>query len=295
MNQSITSTGLCNEIPSVTQRSSAWLRLAEYGDWPHSQGLQRFNRSSAEQLVRHFKSLRGRLARKFGGLPVYIGHPDDEHFAGQSGHADTRAYAWIEALDARPDGLYVLPRWSDAGQNLLRNAFYKFLSPRWAMKPLGDGVFEPVRLISVGLTNQPNIPGDAIANEATGDDASPSPQVNADADWTNVLANERQERIGVILDNAVLTGVIAPNERERWQAGLTADFELGLSELKTRRPSLKTTASTLNLNLRQASNASRGFLDHVNERIAQTGEPFATAWKAVKQERPELFEELNTF
>ncbi|WP_269540151.1 phage protease [Cerasicoccus fimbriatus] len=292
MNQNII-TGLANEIPSVTQRSSAWLRLAEYGDWPHSQGLQRFTRQSAEQLVKNFKSLRGRLARKFGGLPVYIGHPDDDHFAGQSGHADTRAYAWIDALDARPDGLYVLPRWSDAGQNLLRNAFYKFLSPRWAMKPLGDGVFEPVRLISVGLTNQPNIPGDAIANEAQ---REAMPAAVEDADWTNVLANERQERIAVILDNAVLTGVIAPNERERWRAGLSADLELGLSELKELRPALKTIASTEGLALRQASNAARGgFLSQVQDRIARTGEPFAEAWKAVKQERPDLLDELNTF
>lgn len=272
------SIGHTNEIPSVTQRSSAWLRLAEYGDWPHPQGLQRFTRESAEGLVRHFKSLRGRLARKFGGLPIYIGHPDDEHFAGQSGHTDTRAYAWIDALEARPDGLYILPRWSDAGQNLLRNAFYKFLSPRWAMKPLAGGVFEPVRLISVGLTNHPNMPGDAIANEA------PMPVLS------------EGERIAAILDEALAGGVIAPNERPHWEAGLSADLDLGLAELKSRRPALKTVACATGLAERSAANAGGGdFVALVQARMARTGEPYTEAWQALKHERADLYQQFNTF
>ncbi|GHC07000.1 phage protease [Cerasicoccus arenae] len=282
--------GLTSEIPSATQRSSAWLRLAEYGDWHHSQGMQRFTRESAQGIVRHFKSLRGRLARKFGGLPIYIGHPDDDHFAGQSGHTDTRSYAWIDALDARPDGLYILPHWSEAGQNILRNAFYKFLSPRWAMRPLSDGTFEPIRLISVGLTNHPNIPGDAIANEQSATAAYPSTPEHVS------LTNERQEHIGTILDDAVLAGVIAPNEVSRWEAGLQADLERGLSELNARQPALKTVACTEQLRSRASANQASGdFLAHVNERISRTGEAFAVAWCAIKQERPDLFDQFNTF
>lgn len=279
------SIGHTNEIPSVTQRSSAWLRLAEYGDWPHSQGLQRFTRESAEAIVKHYKSLRGRLARKFGGLPIYIGHPDDEHFAGQSGHSDTRAYAWIDALEARPDGLYILPRWSDAGRDLLRNAFYKFLSPRWAMKPLSDGVFEPTRLISVGLTNHPNMPGDAIANEKP----TQSETIPATAEPTD-------ERIVAILDEAQAGGVIAPNERGQWETDLRADFDIGLTELKTRRPTLKTVACTEGLLERAAANStSADFVALVNDRAARTGEDFATAWNATRKERPDLFAQFNTF
>jgi len=276
--------GQTNEIPSVTQRSSAWLRLAEYGDWPHPHGLQRFTRESANNLVANFKSLRGRLMRKFGGLPIYIGHPDDEHFAGQSGHADTRAYAWIDALEARPDGLYILPRWSDAGQNLLRNAFYKFLSPRWAMRPIGDGVYEPTRLISVGLTNHPNMPGDAIANETT-----PVP------DTLEAITSE-PESIATILDEALTSGVIAPNERAHWEAGLRADFGLGLAELKARQPALKTVAQTESLVERAAANASGGdFLSQVRKRAAETGETFQAAWTSVKREQSALFEQFQTF
>ncbi|MBC2593050.1 hypothetical protein H5P28_02135 [Ruficoccus amylovorans] len=145
--------------------TSGWLKLADYGDWPHARGVQRLSREAATRMCDYFKSLRGRLARRFGGLPVYIGHPDDPGFSGQSGHDDTRAYAWIADMQDRDDGLYVLPRWSQAGRELLANAFYKFLSPRWAMRHLDGNLYEPVRLISIGLTNQPNIPGEAIANE----------------------------------------------------------------------------------------------------------------------------------
>lgn len=144
-----------------------WLKVADYGDWPHSRGIQRLDQQAANMMAEYFRSLRGRLARRFGGLPMYIGHPDDPGFAGNAGHEDTRAYAWIHDVEARDDGLYVLPRWSSAGRDLLANAFYKFLSPRWAMQHVEGDIYRPVRLISIGLTNQPNIPGDAIANAKT--------------------------------------------------------------------------------------------------------------------------------
>jgi len=72
--------------------------------------------------------------------------------------------------------LWAKPRWSEAGTELLNNAFYKYLSPRWAMKPLGDGVYQPVKLLSVGLTNRPNIPGDPIAEIPEGRFAKPQHQ-----------------------------------------------------------------------------------------------------------------------
>ncbi len=145
---------------------SEWLKLADYGDWPHSAGLQRLTRTAATEMARSFQTLLARLRRRFAGVPIYIGHPDDPGFAGQPGHTDTRAHAWVSDLAARDDGLYVRPRWSDSGRELLRQAHYKFLSPRWLMRPLANGVYEPIRLLSVGLTNHPNIPGEAVANQA---------------------------------------------------------------------------------------------------------------------------------
>lgn len=160
--------------PAETRlKEDGWVHLAVYGIHPHSNGRQQFSKEAAREMVRYFNSLRGRLARRFGGIPVYIGHPDDPAFVRQPGHQDTRAYAWIEELQAREDGLWALPRWSAAGEEILNNAFYKFLSPRWAMKPLGDGIYQPARLLSVGLTNRPNIPGDPITETPERSTAQP--------------------------------------------------------------------------------------------------------------------------
>lgn len=150
-----------NDIPQNTH----WYKLTSYGNYVHKQGLQCISAQAAATMVSRFNSIRGRLARRFGGLPVYIGHPDDPLFSTRPGHDDTRAYGWIHNLEARQDALYAQIKWSNDGLHLLEEAFYKFLSPRWRMKDLGNGQYEPVELISVGLTNAPNIPQDAIANE----------------------------------------------------------------------------------------------------------------------------------
>ncbi|MGE9294129.1 MAG: phage protease [Puniceicoccales bacterium] len=184
--------------------TTGWLKLADYGDWPHPRGIQRLSRQAAATMCEYFKSLRGRLARRFGGLPVYIGHPDDPGFAGQSGHGDTRAYAWISDMQDRDDGLYVLPRWSQAGRELLGNAVYKFLSPRWGMRHLEGDLYEPVRLISIGLTNQPNIPGEAIANAST---YPTSDTFTDDSSNCTVNLNEQDTRPVEALDILDLLGV----------------------------------------------------------------------------------------
>ncbi len=340
-----------------------WLKLADYGDWPHPSGLQRFTPSSAATMVRGFQSLWGRLRRRFGGVPLYVGHPDDPAFAGQSGHDDTRAYAWITSLQARDDGLYIHPRWSEPGREMLQHAFYKFLSPRWQMRPLGDGTFEPVRLLSVGLTNNPNIPGEAIANQKPGVatsilvqvtreeilpkllnalelDPNAAPEVllanveqlaqaasetrsaqaeaarfyrlATDADTARQAAEqradeERSARVELMLDLAELRGCIPPAERTRWREQLQSDFDgtrpalanarsplfgigaqpLGVLPPAEAAPLTSRLASRRPVAMRQAD--SERLLALVNERIARTGEDYATAFARAKRDHAELF------
>ncbi|MDR0728424.1 MAG: hypothetical protein LBF21_02350 [Puniceicoccales bacterium] len=179
--------------PEATPIGSAarrWLRLSAYGHYPHPQGLQCIDRAAAQAMVEHFKSFRGRLRRRFGGLPVYIGHPDDPQLRQQPGHQDTRAYGWIQDLEAREDGLHGLVKWSDAGLELLHNAFFKFFSPRWEMQAIGPGQFKPVRLLSIGLTNYPNIPGDAIANQGVNRAEAPAPAIREETSQEKVFQEE---------------------------------------------------------------------------------------------------------
>lgn len=120
-------------------------------------------------MVAQFHSFRGRLGRLFGGVPFYVGHPD---LPGASELADRKAYGWVMQLEAREDGLYAHAKWSDAGLDLLKNAHFKYLSPYWEAKEIGSEnsrrVFRPVALLSVGLTNQPNIPVKPLANQSSG-------------------------------------------------------------------------------------------------------------------------------
>jgi len=186
------------------------IRIVEYGDHPHSKGLQRLNYQVARRLEGNFHSLRGLLARRFGGLPVYVGHPDDPEYAGQPGHGDTRAHGWVMDLVARPDGLYAKLRWAQTGRELMEKASYKYFSPRWVMRPAGGGVFEPVRLISLGLTNTPNIRGDAIA-ATQGGAAEPSASVAAN----EAILQRRPRSMGLGCRRAAGAGAISEAVRLR--------------------------------------------------------------------------------
>jgi hypothetical protein len=146
-----------------------WLKISPYGDFPNKVGLQRVQKADAEAMVAAFNSLRGRASRLFMGLPIYVGHPDMEPQA----YPDKRRYGKITDLEARPDGFYGKVAFNDLGKNVMDQGHFQFNSPSWFLKR--DGKFvRPVELISVGLTNTPQIPGDPWAkNETTNETTMP--------------------------------------------------------------------------------------------------------------------------
>lgn len=137
--------------------------LVPFGEFPHKQGLQLFDRVAAEGIVAAHNSALSKIVRHFGGgsYPVYVGHPD----LPGSKDADKRAYGWIENLTVADNGLHLSVKWSDAGRELVENAHFKFYSPLWWTKKVKGGI-RPVALKSMGLTNDPNIPVPALANES---------------------------------------------------------------------------------------------------------------------------------
>lgn len=234
------------------------IRIVEYGDHPHPKGLQRVTFEVARSLEDCFHSLRGRLARRFGGLPVYVGHPDDPEYAGRPGHVDTRAHGWVMDLRAKPDGLYGEIKWSRTGRELLDNASYKFLSPRWVMRSLGKGVFEPVRLLSIGLTNTPNIPGEVIANERLS---------------TLLAEGEQVVSVGPVSGQGEVHSL--PDE----------------ATVAANAPYLSAPVRTAGLGCRRGVFERRqAIVDAVHSRMAETGEDFSSAWAGIKRSRQDLFD-----
>ncbi len=131
-----------------------WVQLVGYGDFAHSEGVQRFTKEDAEALCNEFNSLLGLPQRMFG-LPWYIGHPDHPKFKDR--YPDTKAYGRIKGLQAREEGLFANVKWSPAGEELIRSEAFHGHSVNWGAVKRG-GVFRPVRIKSVGFTNEPNIP-----------------------------------------------------------------------------------------------------------------------------------------
>jgi hypothetical protein len=231
--------------------------------------LQVVSREVAERLVKRFHSLKAKLARRFGGLPIYVGHPDDPSAHEMEVTADTRAYAWIVDMEARDEALWILSRWSRSGKEVLANAFYKFLSPRWLLRKTGAGRFEPEELVSVGLTNSPNIPGEPIANcrkqEAVGNEAD-SRQGDLDAAIARIL--DIDTRL------AALEERISPEDSRcgSFQRNQPAANQLPeRSRLLESRPISSLTGDSLTL---------------VSRRMAETGEDYASAWLALNRNNP---------
>lgn len=170
-------TGLTNELTAAG--AEGWACIP-YGEWPHEQGLQRFGRTEAEEMVGYFKNTWNRIKRAIVGMPIYRGHPDLATQADR--YPDKATYGQISDLEARDDGLYLRPVLSTAGAALVNEQGLKFFSPHWLAKRLpeegGRAVFAPALLVSIGLTDRPNIAGTSLVNSAPGGAAENQPERN---------------------------------------------------------------------------------------------------------------------
>jgi hypothetical protein len=177
--------GLSNEF---TPDSAGWVRLAPWGEHPKTRTVrdvrgvrterwvQVLGRGDGETLVRRAGGLWGRLKRSFQSVPVYAGHPDLAQVSPETGKSDETPVpvGGISRLEAREDGLYVQVGLFPDGRTAVENEGLKYLSALWwveridppAGAPNGTQYGKPIDLISVGLTDSPNIQGgDALANQ----------------------------------------------------------------------------------------------------------------------------------
>lgn len=134
--------------------------LVPYGRYPHGRFLQIFDRPAADEMVQNLANARAEMPDF--QIPIYIGHPDDPETG--KDYPDKKAYGWITNLLPGTAALELHAKWSAPGDELLANAHYKWFSPFWGCRELPglpkERGLQPVRpalLISLGLTNSPNI------------------------------------------------------------------------------------------------------------------------------------------
>jgi phage I-like protein len=141
-----------------------WVMLAPMGDFAHELGIQRFTPATIQNMANRFNGLLGKLGRLFSGAPTFEGHHDIE----PDKYPNSKSYGWIMSLDARADGLWGRMVWTPEGREMLQNGAFKFVSPVFLGKPIGQEngrtVFDPVAFKSLALTNQPNLPLPPLAN-----------------------------------------------------------------------------------------------------------------------------------
>ena len=119
--------------------------LCPFGEWPHPRGMQVVDEEAARRMKR------SAAIRLLGGIPVYIGHPDDE-----PAPTRLRPVGKIKKICSTKDGIAVVAAYDDDAYEKLANG--SAMSPRWQMEKIGGGKYRPVKLISAGITDNPNIP-----------------------------------------------------------------------------------------------------------------------------------------
>lgn len=226
--------GAANDVAAIAPtvgesigHADRWFQVSPFGRFPHRVGMQVFDRQAANAIVDLFNSARDRLARLWRGLPIFIGHPDLD----PKTYPDHRKYGSIQRLEVRDDGLYAQARWSRAGREIVNDEHFDFPSPLWNMEPVPReaGAFRPVELISVGLTNRPN-----IANKPVGANTqTPHPAEELDSmkreDLITQLGLRPAEGAATVTDEQIAATVArllsAENENTRLSTQLRAANE----------------------------------------------------------------------
>jgi len=156
MRTHLTLTPLSNRQSSS---SGDWYHLVPVGEYPHpdSQLIQVIDEQAIQQIANRFTA--DASAPNYAGLLI-----DQEHFS-YDPDKSSAAYGWVRRVENRATGLWGQVEWTSLGAQALKDKTYKFISPVWLPRDTepvtnrADNVRRPLRLDSLGLTNQPNLRG----------------------------------------------------------------------------------------------------------------------------------------
>ena len=143
---------------------NTWMQLSPFGQFYHSLGKQYLSQETLNACIR--KTLTWRFRFGFTKVPIYVGHPDDAYFQQFPEHMNTTVYGYVRRFCLKDNGLWIQANWTEAGQELIDNGRYRYLSPRWEMEAVNKH-FVPKKLLSIGLTNTPNLPVEPIRKSSS--------------------------------------------------------------------------------------------------------------------------------
>ena len=139
------------------------VQLSPLGDWPNGQTIQHVTEDAVKAMIE--------LWKRDGSKEILC---DFEHKSEVGGSSDTSAAAWISNLALDPERGFIADfMFTDAGAHAVSTRRLRFLSPvwdcevsKWIDEKRGiPAEVTPVELISVALTNKPNIPVAPILNK----------------------------------------------------------------------------------------------------------------------------------
>ena len=276
--------------------TAKWYRLVPFGQYAHRKGMQVVDDGAARAMINYFNSLRGKLMRKFLGLPIYIGHPDDRE-CGDAG--DRTVYGRVEDLKVKGDALWALLRWTKLGEKLFSGGFLRHLSPRWMMRKISDRIFQPIRLISVGMTNHPNLYGEGDATAAGWNRGLPAENAGEVCGEHGIESTPSANSIGGdVPSNAACVEKL----NSRGGAGEVCagsgdvpsgeDPAVNSDSCGKNGGGLHIDSLTENLSKRSSGQSCRDrILALVHEQMVNFGDDYQSAWNAVKRRFPALFRE----
>lgn len=137
-------------IPETVESGSVikGVQICPLGKWPNGEVMQDCSKEMLEKVA----------AAEDGEVLV-----DFEHNAETGG--DTTAAAWVSNL--RVDGERGLVgdfKFTDVGAEAVAQRRLRFLSPAFSCDEVSEKMYAPKKLISVALTNKPNIPVHCVLN-----------------------------------------------------------------------------------------------------------------------------------
>ena len=157
---------ISNRAGKFVMPADGWFHLVPVGEFAHDSGvMQVVDQAAIASLANRF-------------VPSAL--VDFDHFS-YDPERSSEAAAWVDAVEARADGLWGKLRLTDVGEPALTNGRYRFLSPVWLpsdVESLGSGPdgrtrVRPLRLDTVGLTNNPNMRGMVPLTNRAGQKLSP--------------------------------------------------------------------------------------------------------------------------